>query len=697
MDAGAPGSFVQSLPEVMTMYPDTRRDESIVDDIGGRLVADPYRWLELAGPEQSAFIKAQQATSRRILDELPARPQFVALLEAILAEPTRNCPIQRGGWLFAWQGDGDDQPRVVRARSFADLEHAQTILDPNGGDGTRAIVQFVPNDDASLLAYAVAEAGSDWRTIHILDLETLEDTGVAIPWTKWNAPTWLPGGRRCTYWAYPEPVGNALTDENEAGAMFVFDLDTGTSELFWAPDDPRSMAYHWVDDDCSVLCVRRGTEERTQVLVQPHDTAPDAAASWRLLVDGQARWWPITVRDGALVCGTVEDAPRGRLVAVDLHDGTQQVLIPEHPTDVLIDATPTAHGYVVHTMSDAQSTVRLFAADGTAGDRLPIGEGVAVAGMESSADAADVFLAVTRFADRGECCHGLVEAGTLLRWDTSRPAGQLDIPHRTRRIRVESSDGETVPAFIVEPETTPDGPRPVLMWGYGGFNIPVMPEYRPIFAAWVAAGGTLVIPNLRGGGEFGEAWHEAGTKEHKQQVFDDLFAVAEHLIAAGLTTPSRLALHGRSNGGLLAAAGLTQRPDLWAAVLPSVGVLDMLRYHRFTIGWAWQRDYGNPDAPGVADYLLQYSPLHNIRDMRYPPTLITTGDHDDRVVPAHSFKFAAELQHTGHGGPFLLSIDTRAGHGIGKPRHAQVQEFVDQLAFAASYVGLTPPERTRSR
>ena len=667
------------------MYPAVSRDETVVDDIGGHTVADPYRWLENASPDTEAFVEAQNALSRPKLDALPNRDAFERILHRVLSEPTRNCPVQRGGWLFAWHNDGDDQPRVVRARSFDELEDAQTILDPNGGDGTTAIVQFAPNDDASLLAYAVSEAGSDWHTIRVLDLASLEDTGVEIRWAKWNMPTWLPGGRRFTYWAYPEPTGNALTDENAAGAMHAFDMDSRRSELYWQPDDPRTMPYRFPDDEWCLLFARRGMESRTQVFVRRHDDA-----DLRLLVDGEGQWWPIAVRGRELICGTDENTPRGRVVAVDLLDGTRRELVAERPDQTLLAFDATRTGYVAHWMVDAQSFVELLDLDGVPGDALPIGDGVSIAGLATHEDSDDVFLATSTFTDRGQRAHAVVDGATLVDWHTTRPDGQITVLSRTRRIRVTSSDGAEVPAFVIEPDGLTDGPRPTLMWGYGGFNLPVMPDHKPIFAAWIAAGGTLVIPNLRGGGEFGEQWHEQGTKAHKQQVFDDLFAVAERIIADGVTTPSQLALHGRSNGGLLAAAGLTQRPDLWAAVLPSVGVLDMLRYHRFTIGWAWARDYGNPDEPGVAEYLLRYSPLHNVRAVEYPPTLITTADHDDRVVPAHSYKFAAELQHTGEGGPFWLSVDTRAGHGMGKPKHAQLREYTDQLAFAAAYVGLTP-------
>jgi prolyl oligopeptidase len=255
-----------------------------------------------------------------------------------------------------------------------------------------------------------------------------------------------------------------------------------------------------------------------------------------------------------------------------------------------------------------------------------------------------------------------------------------------------SRDGTRVPFTVVRRDDLPDGPRPTLLYGYGGFDIPVLPTFSALFAAWVQAGGVLAVANLRGGGEFGAAWHEAGMKSHKQQVFDDLYACAEQLVTDGITSAEQLAVHGRSNGGLLVGAAMTQRPELWAAALPTVGVLDMLRFHLFTIGWAWTSDYGTPDDPTDFAALHAYSPLHNlVEGTTYPPTLVTTGDHDDRVVPAHSFKFAAELQRCQAGaGPVILRVDTRAGHGMGKPVHALADEYADQLAFAAEHTGLVP-------
>ena len=466
------------------------------------------------------------------------------------------------------------------------------------------------------------------------------------------------------------------------------------------------FARHWPRDDTwFVLSTDTGSSSGNDLAVWRHDEGPDAL---RQLVTGHEQEWnAIGVREGTLFAVTDDGAARYRLAAFDLATGTQRTVVPEHPEDVLLDAALTASGLVLEYSHDASHRMQLASVDGALGDAVPLGEGVSITGSEASARSDTVFASTQSFVDRGTRHVIEVDGARLVGHRALATPGPAAPAAVTERIRTASTDGETVPAFLVRPAgDAGDAPRPTLIWGYGGFNIPMNPGFRAVLAAWVAAGGTLVVPNLRGGGEFGSEWHKGGTKERKQQVFDDLFAIAEHLIATGVTTPAQLALHGRSNGGLLAGAALTQRPELWAAVLPGVGVLDMLRYHRFTIGWAWASDYGDPDEAEAHQYLLAYSPLHNVREgVAYPPTLITTGDHDDRVVPAHSFKFAAELQRAqaeavaaGQGGgdaetggtdaPVLLSVDTRAGHGMGKPKDAAALEFADQLAFAAHHTGL---------
>lgn len=684
-------------------YPEVRRDDAIdefpLPDGSVARIAAPYRWLEDADSDETrAFIEAQNAFAEPILAALPARKAFRERLSVLLSQPTRGVPRQRGGRLFAWHGDGRNQDVLVVADDADGLESARVLLDPNelSSDGTVAVTVSSPSPDGSLLAYGLADGGSDWRTIRVRDVATGEDLDDEIPWTKWNLPVWQPDGRSFTYWAYDAPSDDPLVDEMGAGRLMLHRIGTPVSEdelLFTRPEEPRTFGRQWPrDDEWFVFSTDTGSSSGNDLAVRRHD---EPMSALRPLATGHEREWnAVGVRDDVLYVVTDADAPRYRLVAFDLAAtdpaATLREVVPQHAEDVLLDAALTASGLVLTYSHDASHRMQLAAFDGALGDALPIGAGVSIEGSDAVSSTDTVFVKTQGFVDPGTRHEIVVDGVRIVSHRALPDPAAADVRATTTRIAATSKDGTVVPAFLVAPENAPDGPRPTLMWGYGGFNIPLNPAYRPLFAAWVQAGGTLVVPNLRGGGEFGSDWHKAGTKERKQNVFDDLYAVAERIIADGLTTPRQLALHGRSNGGLLAGAALTQRPELWAAVLPGVGVLDMLRFHRFTIGWAWTSDYGDPDDPETFGYLRAYSPLHNVVEGRsYPPTLITTGDHDDRVVPGHSFQFAATLQHAqGCDAPILLSVDTRAGHGMGKPRDAQVLEFADQLAFAARFTGL---------
>ncbi|UOV99939.1 prolyl oligopeptidase family serine peptidase [Agrococcus sp. SCSIO52902] len=677
-------------------YPEVKRD-STVEQVHGEAIADPYRWLEDGdSAETRAFIEAQNAFAEPILAALPARGAFRALLTGLLEAPTRGCPWIRGGRAFAWHSDGQNQPVLITADSVDELEGGRVLLDPNAlsDDGTVAVTVASVSPDGALLAYGLADGGSDWRTIRVRDVATGEDLGDEIPWSKWNSPVWLPGDRAFSYWAYDAPTGDALTEEMGAGRLMRHEIGADVADdaiLFSRPDEARLFARHWPrHDEWFVLSTDTGSSSGNDLAARRHGDE----ALRQLVTGNEHEWNAIGVRDGRLFAVTDEGAPRYRLAAFDLTTGEQRAVVPEHPEDVLLDAALTASGLVLEYSHDASHRMQLATLDGELGDHVPLGEGVSITGSETSATSDRVLVSTSSFVDRGTRHVVETHGARLVAHRTLPTPGPAAPAATTTRVRTASSDGATVPAFLVRPEgDAGDAPRPTLIWGYGGFNIPMNPGFRAVLAAWVAAGGVLVVPNLRGGGEFGSEWHKGGTKERKQQVFDDLYAIAEHLVATGVTSPEQLALHGRSNGGLLAGAALTQRPELWAAVLPGVGVLDMLRYHRFTIGWAWASDYGDPDEPQAHPYLRAYSPLHNVREgVAHPPTLITTGDHDDRVVPAHSFKFAAELQRaqqaSGSDAPVLLSVDTRAGHGMGKPKDAAALEFADQLAFAAHHTGL---------
>ncbi|TKV60893.1 S9 family peptidase [Nakamurella flava] len=702
----------------MTEHAPADRDR-IVDVLHGVEIADPYRYLEDPDdPRTQAFVQAQNAVSRPHLAGLAAGPAFRQLTTTLLTAPRRGVPWERGGRYFVVANPGDlDQDQLFTADSLDDLLTApRLLLDPNtlSTDGTVALTAARVSPDGALLAYALSEGGSDWQSIAVRDIATGLDRPDRLTWAKWVAPTWLPDSSGFLYWRYPAPataandgaVGSAaLTEAMPAGELVHHRLgdDQDADTLVWSdPEHPEWMAGPWVAPDGRwlVLTTSPGTDSRTTIsahrLTTPPDGTPVAIDPSPVVVVGElADAHTVVGSDGdQLFLRTERDAPRGRLVRVDLADpdAPWTGLVDQHEQDVLVDASPTAEAFVLTWSSDAAHRIELVDRDGASLTWPDLPAPVAVLAVNTRANSPEIFVGLGSFTAFSRQYR--LDATTGYQPELLAPPGDRpDLPETVvQRRSGRSADGTAVPMTVIRRADLPAGPSPTLLYGYGGFDVPILPGFSALFGAWVAAGGTLAVANLRGGGEFGADWHTAGMLHHKQRVFDDLYACAEALIADGTTTPEQLAVHGRSNGGLLVGAAMTQRPELFAVALPTVGVLDMLRFHLFTIGWAWMSEYGSPDDPDDFAVLHAYSPLHRLREgTRYPATLICTGDHDDRVVPAHSLKFGAELQRCQAGpGPVLLRIDTRAGHGAGKPVSALAEEHADQLAFAAEYTGLVP-------
>ncbi|WP_420120696.1 prolyl oligopeptidase family serine peptidase [Nakamurella sp.] len=698
------------LVEPRLRYPEVDRDD-VVESRHGVEVADPYRWLEDPdAPRTRAFVAAQNALSRPYLDELPARAPLLALTTALLTAPRRGVPWERGGRYFVVANPGElDQDQLFWADDLDGLLTApRLLLDPNGlsADGTVAMTAARVSPDGALLAYAVSEAGSDWRTIRVRDVGSGQDRPDELHHAKWIDPTWLPDASGFLFWRYPDTAGGELTEAMGAGELVLHRLaaDPAAAEVIWTPPDRDWMADPWVAPDGRwlVLTASPGTDSRTlvaahrlRVIVGRPVVDPVAVPVVAELADAHH----VVGSDGdTLYLRTERDAPRGRLVAVDLSGpgangraASWVEVVAQHDDDVLVEVRPARGAFALVWSTDAAHRLELVDRSGAhlAWPALP--SPVSMAAVNTRAGSAEILLGVSSFLRRTRLFRLDVDAPGELR-PRPGPGGEVPLPAmRADRRRAVSTDGVAVPMTVLRRADLPAGPAPTLLYGYGGFDIPLLPAFSAMFAAWVAAGGVLVVANLRGGGEFGATWHEAGMRHRKQQVFDDLIACAESLVATGVTTPAQLAVHGRSNGGLLVGAVMTQRPDLFAAALPTVGVLDMLRFHLFTIGWAWTSDYGSPDDPDDFGVLLAYSPLHRLAPgTAYPATLICTGDHDDRVVPAHSLKFGAHLQFCQAGpAPVLLRVDTRAGHGMGKPARALALEYADQLAFAARHTGMT--------
>lgn len=688
-------------------YPPADRDDT-TDVLHGTIVADPYRYLEDPDAARTAaFVEAQNALSRPYLAALPGQSAFAERMTALLTAPRFGVPWRRGEHYFMIANPGHlDQDQLFVSASLEELgTGGRLLIDPNGWseDGTAALTGLRISDDGSLAGYTRSDAGSDWKTIGVVDVATGDDRPDRLEGAKWIDPTWLPDGESFLYWHYPSAEtssSGAFTDATGVGQLSLHRLGEPQSadEVIWLrPEAKEWMVDPWVSDDGTllVLTAAPGTDSRTTIDVRRLTTDADGRTQVLpgtvSIVPELADAHSVVGSDGEqLFLRTERDAPAGRLVAVDLFSpgAPWRTILQGTAQKILSGVALALDSFVTIWSVDTAARLQITDRAGAAIAEPELGELVSFTVVRARSDSTEIFVGTTGFDHRSRV-YRLSTVGAVQ--EIPGPAGGIPLPAvKAQRRTAPSADGTPVPMSIVHRADLPAGPHPTLLYGYGGFDIPLQPSFSALFAGWIAAGGVLAVANLRGGGEFGSAWHEAGMRHHKQRVFDDLYGCAEALIADGTTTAAQLAVHGRSNGGLLVGAAITQRPDLFAVALPTVGVMDMLRFHLFTIGWAWTSEYGSPDLPTDFEVLSRYSPLHNLREgVRYPPTLVSTGDHDDRVVPAHSLKFGAQLQHCQAGdAPILMRIDTRAGHGMGKPARALAQEYADQLAFAARWTGL---------
>jgi prolyl oligopeptidase len=682
-------------------YPHSERGP-VVEMLHGVEVADPYRWLEDPDSARTKeWVAAQNAVTEEYLAGLASRSWFGDQLSTILGVPRAGVPRARGGCYLLGRNDGSqDQDVVTVADDLATLAAGgRVLIDPAdfSADGTASLGAATLSPDGKWVGYAVSEAGSDWARLRVRSVDSGVDTADAAPYAKFVGPVWSPDSSGFLYWTYPDR-GRASGDDPAAlgaGQLMLHRLGRDDDELIYKPDNPRLLARPYVyADGWLILIITAGSDRNCLVLARR--LCGGAPGPVELVVaEPRARFEPAGVRDGVLYLLTDDDAPRGKVISVDLArmesggTGSWTELIPERD-DVLQRAERAGPGFVAVYLRDAQHRVVRFDAAGAELGELDLGEGRSVGEVNVEEGSDECFLGVESFvratrAYRVDLATG--QADPLVLADQTAPVPDVV----TERRSAISADGTRVPYFLLRPAGAGPG-LPTLLYGYGGYNRAITPAFRAAWAAWLAAGGALAAANLRGGGEYGREWHEAGTRERRQNAYDDFIAVGEHLISTGVTTRGRLALNGASNGGLLVGAVMTQRPDLAAAALPMVGVMDMLRFHKFTIGAAWIPEQGDPDVAEDFAFLYAYSPLHALRaGTCYPATLILTGDHDDRVAPAHSYKFGAELQHDqACDAPVLLRVETATGHGPGKPKRILAAEYADLLAFAAEHTGLTP-------
>ena len=671
----------------MLRIPESKTVEQ-TDDYHGTLVADPYRWLEESAetPEVRAWIESQNALSEDFLESIPEREEIKSRLTELWDFPKVGAPFSKGGKYFQFRNSGLQNQDVLFVLDTP-KDEGSVLLDPNtlSDDGTVSLRTLSVSPDGKHLAYATSQSGSDWQTWHIRNIETGDDLSDVLPWSKFSGATWLPDSRSFFYVRYPQPEsGAAYTDKNEAPELYRHTLGVdpaGDPLIYSRPDKPEWMFSPRVSDDDRYLILYVGLGTLNKNLLFVRELGSDETFT-ELISEFQSEYSFLGNDGSTFYIRTDDGADRGRIVALDLENPDRsnwKEVVPE-AEDALEHALMLQNEFVCLYLHDASHRLRRFGTAGNDRGEITLPTLGSVETLNAERESHELFYSFTSFLtpstpyrfDLGtSSCETLAESGP--NFDTS--------PYVTRQVFATSKDGTRVPIFLVHKEGL-RGPSPTLLYGYGGFNISLTPAFSVSRLVWLERGGVLAVANLRGGGEYGTAWHEAGTKERKQNVFDDFIASAEHLIAEGVTSTKKLAIQGGSNGGLLVGACMTQRPELFGACLPAVGVLDMLRFHLFTIGWAWTSDYGSAEEAEEFPAIYAYSPLHNLKPTCYPPTLVTTGDFDDRVVPAHSFKFAAALQAAQTcDAPALIRVQTKAGHGQGKPTKFLIEEQADIWSF----------------
>jgi prolyl oligopeptidase len=678
-------------------YPETRTVDQ-VDTYHGVAVPDPYRWLEDPhAPESQAWIEAQNQVTFGYLEQLPGRDQLQQRLTELWNYERYGIPFKRGDRYFFYKNDGLQNQSVLYTLPTLDAEPT-VLLDPNtlSADGTVALSAVAISENGAYLAYGLSASGSDWVEWQVRDIATGKDFDDHLKWVKFSGAAWTHDHQGWFYSRYDEPDATTkLEAVNYYQKLYYHRLGTPQKEdvlVYERPDQKEWGFSGGVTDDGRYLLISvwRGTDPRNLVFYKDL-SSPDSPVV-ELISAFEAEFSYVGNEGTRFWFRTDLDAPKGRLLAIDLADPDRahwQAVIPE-ATDTLQDVSLLNHQFVVDYLSDARSQVKIFDLQGQFVREVALPGIGSVGGFNGKREDTETFYSFTSFTT----------PSTIYRYDLvtgeSRLYRQPQVnfdpdAYTTTQVFYPSADGTRVPMFITHKRGLElNGQNPTLLYGYGGFSISLTPSFSVSNLVWLELGGVYAVPNLRGGGEYGEDWHLAGTKLNKQDVFDDFIAAAEWLIAQGYTHRDRLAIMGGSNGGLLVGACMTQRPDLFAAALPAVGVMDMLRFNQFTIGWAWESDYGSPQDEAEFKALYAYSPLHNLKlGTAYPATMITTADHDDRVVPAHSFKFAAALQAAHQGeAPVLIRIETKAGHGAGKPTAKVIEEVRDRWAFLADNLGI---------
>ncbi|HZS74991.1 MAG TPA: prolyl oligopeptidase family serine peptidase [Ktedonobacteraceae bacterium] len=672
------------------MKPPVARRDDIVENYHGTPVADPYRWLEDASsPETLAWVEAENAVTEEFLSSIPQREQLRQRLTQLWNYPKYSVPIKRGEHYFFTYNSGLQNQAVLYGQESLQSEPRQ-ILDPNtfSEDGTAALTNSAFSKDGSLLTYGISYHGSDWQELHVRRVNDLADYSEVIRWCKFSSIAWKHDNSGFYYNRLPEPGTVPEEDQSNYSRVYWHAINTPQEQdiLVYERPDFKELSFSpsiTYDGTYLLLDVWHGTDPKNRLYYRP----VESDGPFIRLLDKADATYHFIGNDGPIFyIRTNLNAPRYRIIAIDIAHPEREnwrELIPEQQ-DTMAFVRLVNSQFVVTYLHDAHHETKIYNLDGSYVRDIPLPALGSIVGISGKPDQTEMFLDFTSY----------LYPPTIYRYDFTNNTlsllhgAKLDFDtdaYETRQVFYTSKDGTRIPMFLTHKKGLElNGNNPTLLYGYGGFDVSLTPSFLASTLVWLEHGGIYAVANLRGGGEYGEEWHQAGVLDRKQNVFDDFIAAAEWLIANKYTNTSRLAIQGGSNGGLLVAACMVQRPDLYGAILCHVPVIDMLRYHKFSVGRYWVSDYGNAEAnPEHFRFLYAYSPLHNVKEgVSYPPTLILAADTDDRVVPAHAKKFAATLQAANGGeNPILLRIETKAGHGMGKPTTKLIEERADVLAF----------------
>ena len=698
--AGGPTLIQMQTPKIQ--YPETRKSTDVSDHFGTK-VPDPYRWLEdLDSKEVAAWIAAQNKATFGYLERVPSREHFKKRITELWDYPKTDLPRREAGRYFYSKNSGLQRQAPVYVRDSLNAPPS-VVIDPNAlwPDGSISLARWAPSPDAQLFAYAVSEGGADWQMVRVRDLASGKDLSDEVKWMRFSGLSWTKDAKGFFYSRYPEPPPGKVLEAALAGqALYYHRVGTPQSEdklIYERKDKPTWFIGGTVTEDGRYLLITmsRGADNNNRLYVADLGDAknPNVGATVRAVVErDDAEFAPIGNRKNVVYVRSDLEAPNRKVIAIDLDrpapDGWKTI-IAEHPRHALENVNVIGGRIVAQYLADVQSRLLTFDLDGKTSSQITLPTTGTIDGLAGREDAPDIFYAFT----------SPLYPTTVFHYDppsnrsTPFEAGKATIDvsqFETTQMFATSKDGTKVPFFLTARKNLPkDGNNPTMLYGYGGFSVSILPTYSSSVPAWLELGGIWVTASMRGGAEYGEAWHKAGMLDKKQNVFDDFVAVAETLIRERYTSPAKLGIMGGSNGGLLVAAVEQQHPELFAVALPAAGVLDMLRYDKFTGGHAWATEYGSSSDAQQFKYLIKYSPLHNVKaGSCYPATLITTADHDDRVVPSHSFKFAAAMQAAQScERPVLIRIETQGSHGY-RPTDKRIAELADEWAFAAANMGM---------